>query len=155
MLKRIPKSIFPSSFLLVLCVISWSLVSGLDRGFFYGVFAEPSYPFGAHGPNYYQEHNLWYFKISLLILTFIAVKSVNSRAGSVAGIALFCINLVFYWNMVSFKLISLQSEVCCQNKPWLQTAIYIDIFAAVVIIVILCMEVISMLREGGRLETIQ
>lgn len=86
-----------------LCTFSWAVVSGVEYGFFYGVFHNPpSDGFAAHGPNYYQEHNVWYFKIVLSTLGFTVAKIFSDKVGTLVSIAL-VVNLVLFWNILSLS----------------------------------------------------
>jgi hypothetical protein len=134
---------------IALCTFSWAVVSGTEYGFFYGVFTNPpTNGFAAHGPNYYQEHNLWYFKIIVFMMIFVAVKIVSARIGALISVLL-VINLVLLWNMILFKNEILSLEVCCGYYPWLRTSVTYDGIAITGTFVLIVFELITYLRMRG------
>ena len=138
-----------SASVIALSTFSWAVVSGTEYGFFYGVFTNPpTNGFAAHGPDYYQEHNLWYFKIVLFMMIFVAVKIVSARTGARISILL-VINLVLLWNMILFKNEILGLEVCCAYYPWLRTSVTYDSIAIISTLVLIVFELINYLRIRG------
>ncbi len=153
--ERISRNIVFSLLVIGVSVFSWTVLSGLVYGFFYGVFEDPSFQgFVAHGPNFYQEHNRWYLQIIFLNVVFIVTKAIDSRVGSYVGVLLFCISVFPFLNMVTLKLSVLELELCCENYPWLQSTLYLDLFSAGLTALLLGLELLSILKGGSKMETI-
>jgi hypothetical protein len=153
--RRIPITIPLAVAVLILSCFAWGSVSGLEKGFFYGLFSNPpTSGFAAHGPNYYQELNSWYFWIVLSAATLIILTFWSSHIGSLIKILLCCFSLISFWNMFDFKLSVLGLDRCCKDYPWLRTSVYLDLFTALALFGILSKELISLVKASSRLETI-
>lgn len=153
--RRIPIAIPLGAVVLILSCFTWGALSGLERGFFYGVFSNPpTSGFAAYGPNYYQELNTWYFWIVLLTTALIVLALWSSNLGSLLKTLLCCVSIFPYWNMFDFKFTVLGLELCCEYYPWLQTSVYLDMLAAGCIVAILSLELLALVKAGNKLEAI-
>lgn len=154
--RRILRVIPLSVAALVFSCLAWGLVSGLEEGFFYGVFSSPpSNGLIAHGPNFYQELNVAYFWIVMLTVALIILTFWSNEVANITKISLCCACIFPYWNIFSLKLSVLGLERCCTDYPWLRTTLYLDIVAAVGIVAILSLEILFLFKARNRLETIR
>ena len=131
-LKRI--SIIAALVSIAVSVFMWAQLSGIEYGFFYGVFQEPpTYGFAAHGPNYYQSLNIWYLTISIC-LGFVLITQFfkPTVAGSFLRILILAFGAISTWNMIEFKKFVLgireDSFVWFDPYPWLGSSIFSDWF---------------------------
>ena len=130
----------------------WAQLSGFEYGFFYGVFADPpNNGFAAHGPNYYQSLNIWYFWVSLCLSVVLIVKFFkHTIIGGVFSILLLAFSAISIWNLTEFKKMVIDvrgdSFAWYNPYPWLERSLYFDWFCLSSLIVLLVIE-ISMMRS--------
>ena len=139
-------------FLAVVCVcvslLSWTLVSGLKYGPFYGVFSDPpSSGFAVHGPNYYQSMNIWYLVITLCFAAYVVLATREGIDGFILRIAVLCIAVYPFFNMLSFKYDVIVNSGL-RDYTWLQNSIYTDVFCLVSIVSIMTIEIFHVLRPS-------
>jgi hypothetical protein len=131
---------------LAVSMFMWAHLSGFEYGFFYGVFRNPpSDGFAAHGPNYYQSLNAWYFSISLCLSFVMTAKFFrHTIVSGVLCILLLAFITVSTGEMIEYKNLVIAglpgySSLWFDPYPWLNSSIYFDgfcIFAFVVLLVI-------------------
>jgi hypothetical protein len=121
-------SVTLGSFSLAACFLIWGLLSGFEMGYFYGVFQDPpSNGFGAHGPNFFQSINIWYFIIGVGFCIYIIGESIKPLVASSAVCILSLIVSIYpYWDMLSFKKEILSMQDKFSYDYWLNNSIYFD-----------------------------
>ena len=121
----------------------WANVSGNEYGLFYGVFSDPPFTgMVAHGPNYYQSINTWYFWISICLVGCLTTKFLRESIilrGTCVLLLLFV--LISTWEMLQYKrhVSDIARGSFYHSYPWLESSIYWDwslLFATVVLLVI-------------------
>lgn len=138
---------------IVLCFLNWTWLSGLEYGYFYGVFSDPpTYGLAAHGPNYFQSMNIWYLVIILCFLVYLAASFRQATDGFVIRIAALCVAIYPYFNMLSFKYDVIVNSGR-RDYSWLQNSIYVDVFCLVAIVVLMCIEIFRLRRSTGKTGT--
>jgi hypothetical protein len=138
---------------LVVSIFMWAQLSGIEYGFFYGVFQDPpNSGFAAHGPNYYQSLNIWYFWISLCLSIVIIAKFFrHTIIGGVISILLLAFSAISTWNMTEYKQLVIEvrgdSFALYNPYPWLNSSIYFDWLLLFAFIVLLVIEISTMRAE--------
>ncbi len=143
---KVPPTILLAILVIGFSIFSWTVVSGSEYGFFYGVFQDPpNNGFSAHGPNYYQEHNIWYFAIIALTSVFAVIRIFIPKPERHVGAIFLIPVLIMFWNMTSYKLLVLGLSICCDPYPWLRFATYTDALLGLIIFTIFILEIVSVL----------
>lgn len=127
---------------LAVCVLNWSELSGLEYGYFYGVFANPpSSGFSGDSPNYFQSINIWYFVIVICLLIYLIAKLLKPPVVSlILCISALSVSVFPLWNMLGFKYEVL--EMHSPYYPWLSNSIQLDVLCAAAISITIFIEVI-------------
>lgn len=140
-------SIAISAVSLTVSLFMWAQLTGFEYGFFYGVFHDPpQIGFAAHGPNYYQSLNIWYFSIAIC-LTFVVTAKVfrHSITSGVLCILVLAFVTISTWNMTEYKQTVLavrgNSFFWFDAYPWLNSSIYSDWFCIFAFGVLLVLEI--------------
>ena len=137
-------AVFIAAACMFLCFLNWTLLSGLEYGYFYGVFRDPpTSGLVAHGPNYYQSMNVWYLVITLSFLVYVAARFRQTLYGFVMRVAALCVAIYPFFNMLYYKydvmVISQKRDV-----SRLQNSIYVDVFCLVSIVVLVGFEIMQL-----------
>ena len=132
--------------LLSVSIFFWAQLSGLERGFFYGVFEDPpNQGFAADGPNYYQSLNVFYFWMSVCVGICLSASFVKNKFIRVVCILLLAFVTISTWNNLEYKnaVVALRSGFYFPY-PWLKTSIYFDWYCLLAAAALLFIEVWAM-----------
>lgn len=137
-----------------ICLFIWGQVSGLEKGYFYGVFQSPPYTgVIAHGPNFFQSINIWYFIIAVGFCIYIVGKFLKSRTASNAICMLsLSVGIYPYWNMFSYKNEVLAMKTKFSYEYWLNNSIYFDWFLLFAVTILMIMQVNSIMTRKVDME---
>jgi hypothetical protein len=136
---------------IVLSILSWTLLSGPERGFLYGVFIDPpNSGFAAHGPNYFQSVNIWYFMITAFFVGYCSFISWERIDGLILRMVALVISTYPLINMLLFKYDVIVNSGVANNYKWLQNSVYTDIFSLIMIVVLIALEMKRFLRSEER-----
>jgi hypothetical protein len=146
-------SIAISAVSLAVSIFMWAQLSGIEYGFFYGVFREPpsrGISFSGGGWNHFQSLNVWYFWIALVLCGNLVMKLFRQSAvGNGICIVLLTFLIIWLWDMNTYKshLAAFPVGFYSTPYPWLKASIYSDWFCLFAIVTLLIIEV-SMMRMG-------
>lgn len=144
--KWIPSALVIAS--LALCFLNWTLLSGLEYGYFYGVFsAIPPNGFAAHGPNHFQSMNIWYAVISICFAVYLIAQSLKSSiVGLIIRVIALCVSIYPYCTMLLYKYEVLKTNsfvlTLSNSYGWLWNSVYIDVVCLIAITVVLGIEIL-------------
>jgi hypothetical protein len=140
------------------CLTIWGLVSGFEKGYFYGMFTDlPDYGFSTDGTNFYQFINTSYFTILLGLCSYTAGKFIRSHTIS-NFICLVSLSVALYpfWDMYFFKREILPiGYYYVSYGYWLGVSVYFDWFVLFVVLSLLITQVFLLLDGSFRLQKIE
>lgn len=136
-----------------LCFLNWSRLSGLEYGYFYGVFSDPpTNGFAAHGPNHFQSINIWYVIIIVCLSLYVVGHYLRSlRGASVIKLLALCVTVFPYYNMLDYKFYLRDRW---SRYDWLESSFYIDIGCSLVLLGLLAIEILIAIRSAGSITEI-
>jgi hypothetical protein len=148
-------SISLALFSIGICLFIWGQVSGLEKGYFYGVFQSPPYTgIIAHGPNFFQSINIWYFIIAVGFCVYIVGKFLKSwTASNSVCILSLCAGIYPYWDMFSYKKEVLAMKTKFSYEYWLNNSIYFDWFLLFAAIILMIVQVNLIMTRKVHIET--
>ena len=140
-----------------ICLVFWGLVSGLEKGYFYGVFQDPPHMgFAVHAPNFFSVTNTWYFIIAIGFSVYIIGKFLKSLiASTIVCILSLSVALYPFWDMYFYKREVLGIETRFSYDYWLRISTYFDWFLFCTAIVLMIMQFFLVLRRTPDFEKLK
>lgn len=140
------------------CVIFWGLVSGFERGYFYGVFHNPPPTPGiaVHGPNFFQQINIWYFTVFVGLCGYIFGKLFKPLVVSTV-ICVFSLSVALYpfWDMYFYKREVLEIDYPFSYTYWLRVSTYFDWLMICTVIALMLFQILLTLRSKADFQRIE
>jgi hypothetical protein len=149
--SQVGPTILIATLCIALCLLNWTWLSGLEYGYFYGVFSDPPMNgFAVHGPNYYQSMNIWYLTITVCFTACVVFAVRRELDGFILRMAALCIAIYPYFKLLDFKYDVLVNSGR-RDYSWLQNSLYIDGFCVLSVFILLCVEIMRI--RSARIRT--
>ena len=132
-------------------------MSGLEKGYFYGVFADPGNYGFSDGWNFYQFINTSYFTIVLGLCFYIAGKFIRSQTiTNYVCILSLSIALYPFWDMYFVKREILPvGYFYVPYGYWLGISVYFDWVLLFVVLSLLIIQIFLMIDSSFRIQKIE
>ena len=156
-------SVSLASLSVCVCLYVWGQLSGLEKGYFYGVFIPAPQPETAvYGHDFYQTVNIWYCFITAGFCVYAAGRLLLSNAGFSNAVCILALSVGLYpfrdmfiykKGIIDFDLLYRSSSL--PYFQWLKLSVYFDWFLLSAALILLIAQVILMITSGVNKETIK